>query len=334
MLELRSRSVRALLAALALALAGAAPASAASPPGRLVPGTRLPGPGAFLGPVRTVAANGIRLGYRQFGHGPALLMVTGDTAPMSLWMPYLLRPLARKFRVTIFDNRGVGYSGDERSRRLTVPLMARDTAALIEALGLQRPTVAGWSMGGEIGLTLAERRPALLGALVTSGGDAGGPHAVPPPPGLIAKLASPKAGTGVFLRLLFPPSGAGEAASARFARGFLALPQEAVSPHTLRRQERAEQAFLRYPKVWQGLGGITVPVLITNGALDRGVPPVNGRLLHARIPGSKLAIYAGAAHGMLFQDAARFAAEIARFAAATDRPAPRSSRRWQAPRPR
>jgi pimeloyl-ACP methyl ester carboxylesterase len=313
----RSRLLRAaLLALLLLGLPGTAATAAAQPPGRLVPGTGLHGAGAFLGPVRTVSVNDIRIGYRQFGHGPNLLMVSGDTAPMSLWMPYLLRPLARHFTVTIFDNRGVGYSTDERSRRLTVPLMARDTAALIEALGLQKPTVLGWSMGGEIGLTLAERRPDLLGALVTTGGDAGGPHTVPPPPGLIAELANPKAGTGVFLRLLFPPSGAGEAGSARFVRGFLSVPQERVSRRTLLRQERAEQAFLRYPEVWDALGTIALPVLVTNGALDRGVPPVNARRLHARIPGSKLAIYAGAAHGMLFQDASRFAAEVQRFATA------------------
>jgi pimeloyl-ACP methyl ester carboxylesterase len=264
-----------------------------------------------MGPVRRLPANGIRIGYRQFGRGPDLLMIAGDTAPMTLWMPYLLKPLARDFRVTIFDNRGVGYSSDDLSRRLTVPLMARDTAALIEALGLRAPTVAGWSMGGEIGLTLAERRPALVGALVTTGGDAGSRHTEPPPPGLIRKLASPKAGTGLFLRLLFPSTPAGGRASARFVRGFLTVPQEPVSRRTLRRQERAEEAFLRYPKVWRELGAIRAPVLVTNGALDPAVPPLNARRLRARIPGSRLAIYAGAAHGMLFQDADRFAREIA-----------------------
>src|SRR6185437_16092280 len=139
-------------------------------------------------------------------------MVQGDTAPMSLWMPYLLRPLARHFRVTIFDNRGVGYTSDDLSRPITVPLMARDTGGLIEALGLVDPTLVGWSMGGEIGLTLAEQDPRLLGALVTTGGDAGSRHTVPPPPGLVRELANPHASTKVFLDLLFPQTAAGGAA--------------------------------------------------------------------------------------------------------------------------
>lgn len=282
---------------------------------KVVPHSTLPGAGAFEGPVSKLAVGGIEIGYRQFGHGPDLIMVQGDTAPMSLWMPYLLHPLARSFRVTIFDNRGVGYTTDDLSRPITVPLMARDTGELIEALGLVKPTLVGWSMGGEIGLTLAEREPSLLGALVTTGGDAGSRHTVPPPPGLVRELANPKASTSVFLDLLFPDTPAGGAATARFVRGFESIPQEKVSPLTLKRQEAAEESFLEYDGTWDGLPGITTPTLLTNGALDPGVPLVNARRMHARIPGSSLSIYAGAAHGMLFQDAERFAAQIARFSA-------------------
>jgi pimeloyl-ACP methyl ester carboxylesterase len=282
---------------------------------RVVPHSTLPGAGAFEGPASKLAVDGIEIGYRQFGHGPDLIMVQGDTAPMSLWMPYLLRPLAKDFRVTIFDNRGVGYTTDDPSRPITVPLMARDTGALIGALGLVRPTLVGWSMGGEIGLTLAEQKPGLLGALVTTGGDAGSSHTVPPPPGLVHELANPKAGAKVFLGLLFPATQAGGAATARFVHGFELIPQEKVSPRTLKRQELAEEAFLRYGGTWDGLPGITTPTLLTNGGLDRGVPPVNAHRMHARIPGSSLTIYAGAAHGMPFQDAERFAAQIAKFSA-------------------
>ena len=84
---------------------------------------------------------------------------------------------------------------------------------------------------------------------------------------------------------------------------------------TLKRQEAAEKAFLRYYGTWRGLAGITTPTLLTNGGLDRGVPPLNARRIHAKIPGSSLSIYAGATHGMLFQDAGRFAAQIAKFSA-------------------
>lgn len=312
----QSRPGRALIALLALLAAlalGSSSRAVAAPPGTLVPGGKLKGAGAFMGPVRTVAANGIRIGYRQFGHGPDLVMISGDTAPMTLWLPYLLKPLAQRFTVTIFDNRGVAYSTDDLSKRLTVPLMARDTAALIEALDLQQPTVLGWSMGGEIGLTLAEQRPDLVGALVTTGGDAGSRHTKQPGHGLIRKLAHPS-GPTFLLHALFPSTPAGAKAADRFGLAYVSLQQESVSQRTLDRQEQAELAFAGYSKTWEGLGSIEAPLLITNGSLDRLNPAVNAHRIHSQVPGSKLTIYRGAGHGMAYQDAGRFAAEVIRFA--------------------
>jgi pimeloyl-ACP methyl ester carboxylesterase len=132
---------------------------------------------------------------------------------------------------------------------------------------------------------------------------------------LVKELANPKTGDKVFLELLFPPTRAGGLATERFVHGYESIPQEQVSPRTLKRQEAAEENFLRYTGTWRGLAGITTPTLVTNGALDRGVPPINARRIHAKIPGSQLAIYPGAAHGMAFQDAERFAAQIAKFSA-------------------
>lgn len=96
--------------------------------GKLVPGTRPTGVAAFLGPVRQVRANGISIGYRQFGTGPPLLLIAGQSSSMVESGPALPRRLSRHFRVTMFDNRGVGYFTDQPKRPLTVELMADDSA--------------------------------------------------------------------------------------------------------------------------------------------------------------------------------------------------------------
>jgi pimeloyl-ACP methyl ester carboxylesterase len=329
---IRSTALRRIVAALLLtgALAATPAAAAPRPHPTLVPGSRPTGAAAFLGPVRQVPVNGIRIGYRRFGRGPDLVLATGQTAPMSLWPLYLLRPLARHFRVSIFDHRGVGYSTDDPARRLSIPLMADDTAGLIRALGLSEATLVGWSMGGEIGLTLAERHPRALARLVTSGADAGGRHTIPPPAWVERGLASPDpavaARTG--LRLLFPGTPAGQAAQTRFVAGAgagLVAPGPGT-PGVLARQARAEAAFLRNERVWDGLGRIRIPVLVTNGRHDPGVPYGNAVRLARRIPDARRSIYRGAAHGMLFQDAARFAAQVTRFAREREREAPRDRR--------
>ena len=60
--------------------------------------------------MRQAPVNGIKIGYRQFGTGPDLIMVIGDGAAMSLWTVDLLTELAPTLpRYDLFDNRGVGY---------------------------------------------------------------------------------------------------------------------------------------------------------------------------------------------------------------------------------
>lgn len=283
-----------------------------SPSATVVPGTQLSGAGAFEGTVRQVPVNGIRIGYRQFGSGPDLILVTGDTAAMSLWTVDLLSELARHFRVTIFDNRGVGYTTDDLAQPITVPLMAQDTVGLIRAAGLRAPTLLGWSMGGEIGLTVAALHPGVLGRLVTTGGDAGSPHAVQASQAITQELNDPNTTPEQLLALLFP-STAGAAKQA-FVQQYLLVPQQTASARTLRRQYDAEAAFAEFTGTWDALPGISIPVLITNGTEDVIVPPANAVLLKQRIKGARLEMFQDAGHGMLFQDASRFATLVLGFA--------------------
>lgn len=277
------------------------------------------GSGALLGPIRTVPVNGVELGYRQFGAGPDLVLVTGDTAPMSLWTTYLLEPLARSFRVTTFDNRGMGHSTDDPSVDLTIEVMAHDVGGLLSALELSDVTLVGWSMGGEIAISMAALsiRTERLGRIVSSGGDAGSPHTVQPPGDLLQRLADPATSDAAGLELMFPSTPDGQAAMGRFVQAMSAVPQDTPSPEILARQAQAEAGFLESSVVWDRLGDIRLPVLITNGELDPGVPVANARALAERIPGARLEIYPGAGHGMMFQDAERFAADVAHFYAAT-----------------
>jgi len=273
--------------------------------GKLVPDTRPTGVAAFLGPVRRVRAGAITIGYRQFGSGPPLLLIAGQSSSMVEWGPFLPRSLSGHFRVTMFDNRGVGYSTDRPTRPLTIELMADDSARLLGALGIRKAIVVGWSTGGEIALAMAARHPGKVRALVLSGATAGGPTAVQPSAKTEAAFRSHSltAATGL-LGSLFPAS-ARPAMLAYFA-GLLTIPPEKVSRQISKRQEQAEIRFTRTTATYDKLRRIEVPTLVTNGALDQLVPPANARLIAARIPHARLVIFAGAAHMMMFQDMDRF----------------------------
>jgi len=284
--------------------------------GKLVPGTRPAGTASFLGPVRRVKAGGISIGYRQFGSGPPLLLIAGEASSMVEWGPFLPRRLSRHFRVTMFDNRGVGYSSDQPAWPLTIELMADDSAHLLGALGIRKALVVGWSTGGEIALTMAVRHPNKVSALVTSGGTAGGPTAVQPSAKSEAAFRSNgiSAASGL-LDSLFPSSA--HAAAIAYVAGLLAIPPEKVSRQVSKRQAQAEIRYALTNATYDGLPRIRVPVLVTNGALDGLVPPANARLIAGRIPRARLVIFSGAAHMMMFQDMDRFVALVEELAATT-----------------
>src|ERR1700735_4413127 len=105
------------------------------------------------------------VGYREVGSGPPLVLIMGYAAPMEAWEPQFVDSLARRYRVVIFDNAGIG-STQALPAPLTIDAMANQTSALIGALGLGRPDVLGWSMGGMIAQALAVLHPAQVRRLV------------------------------------------------------------------------------------------------------------------------------------------------------------------------
>ena len=114
-----------------------------------------------------VEANGLRVYYEVHGEGEPLLLIHGGTATSQSWASHL-PAFTKHFRVIAPDSRGHGRT-DNPTGELGFHVMADDVAALIQALGLQRPLVLGYSDGGQIALELGMRYPGLAGALVLGG---------------------------------------------------------------------------------------------------------------------------------------------------------------------
>jgi pimeloyl-ACP methyl ester carboxylesterase len=114
-----------------------------------------------------VEANGLRVYYEAYGEGEPLLLIHGGTATSQSWASHL-PAFAEHFRVFAPDSRGHGRT-DNPTGELGYRLMAEDVAASIDALGLQRPLVLGYSDGGQIALELGMRYPGLARALVLGG---------------------------------------------------------------------------------------------------------------------------------------------------------------------
>jgi pimeloyl-ACP methyl ester carboxylesterase len=114
-----------------------------------------------------IEAKGLRVYYEVYGEGEPLLLLHGGTATSQSWASHL-PAFTEHFRVFVPDSRGHGRT-DNPTSELDYRTMADDVAALINALGLQRPLVLGYSDGGQIALELGMRHPGLARALVLGG---------------------------------------------------------------------------------------------------------------------------------------------------------------------
>ena len=90
--------------------------------------------------------------------GEPLLLIAGFACDHTNWSR-MVPILASRYRVIVFDNRGVGQTSAPDTP-YGIPQMAEDAAGLLDALGLNQAHVAGHSMGGQIAqeLTLAHPR--------------------------------------------------------------------------------------------------------------------------------------------------------------------------------
>lgn len=111
-----------------------------------------------------VNANGIKMYYEERGSGKPLLMIMGITASCDVWEKHVV-VWEKEYRCILFDNRGVGAT-DKPEGPYTTAQMADDSAALLDALGIEEAAVVGVSMGGAIALQLAIRHQKVVKSMV------------------------------------------------------------------------------------------------------------------------------------------------------------------------
>jgi pimeloyl-ACP methyl ester carboxylesterase len=233
---------------------------------------------------------GAKLYWDEQGSGEPLLLIMGLSYPSYMW--HRSRPLlAKSFRTIALDNRGVGQS-DAPPGVYSIPLMASDAAAVLDAAGVESAHIFGVSMGGMIAQEFAIQYPKRVRSLVLGCTSPGGPSAVHPEPATLEILMrqgmTPEEARDAILPFIYDP----------------ATPRERVAEDMVIRMKwypTAQGYFgqLQGIFVWESysrLGQITAPTLIIHGETDRLIPPANANLIAERIRGAKLVLIPNASH--------------------------------------
>lgn len=255
--------------------------------------------------THTVSANGIEIHYTQAGAAdqPAMVLLHGglvSTNPVWDQTPLShgghLGLLTERFRVIAPDTRGCGRS-THSGGPISMSLLADDVAALVDALGLDHPTVAGFSEGGLTATLLGIRHPGIARAIVNDAG---------------YDLLNPLAATLTMMRQMLggsPDASTGDPDAAE--RFFASQPEMRPAFELMKADQDAgggpghwrtylKAAFDR-TTTWPGYGfedlaTIHTPVLVLVGDRDHFCSVAEGVMAYHKLPLGQLAVLPDTGH--------------------------------------
>jgi len=274
---------------------------------------------------RTV--HGHRVRFLEAGAGPPIVLIHGITSSADTWRPALTAAADDR---TLIAPDLLGHGGSAKPRGdYSLGAFASGARDLLAALGHDRVTVVGHSLGGGIAMQFAYQFPERTERLVlVSSGGLGREVNL-----LLRAAALP--GSEYALRFLSPrwlgkaAGGVGWAGSrlglstgrdlGEMFQGFLSLSDgesRAAFVHSLRAViDPGGQRVSGHDRLYLAAG---LPTLLVWGERDPVIPVEHARAAHAAMPGSRLALFPDAGHFPHMDDSARFAAVLGAFVAETE----------------
>jgi pimeloyl-ACP methyl ester carboxylesterase len=240
-----------------------------------------------------VDAAGVRTYYEEEGSGEPLLLLHGGMVTIETWGNQR-GPLAERYHVYLPERRGHGRTPDVPGPT-SYELMAADTAAFMQALGIESAHLVGWSDGGNVALELALARPELVRKMVLIGA--------------AAHVDGSTQDSADWVNSLSIDS----------LPKFLSEPYERLSPdgaeHLPVVAEKTIAMWRTQPRhAMSELAAITAPTLILIGDND-GVAIEHAAQMLRAIPQAQLAVIPGADHGVMLDKPAIVNALILDFLA-------------------
>jgi pimeloyl-ACP methyl ester carboxylesterase len=292
---------------------------------------------ASFSTAQTVSVHGRTVSYLTAGEGPLLLLVHGMAGTARNW-DAVIEPLALHNTVIAPDFPGHGES-EPGGGDYSLGSLASGLRDLMIALGHERATLVGHSLGGGVALQFAYQFPELVErlVLVSSGG-------LGPEVGMVLRAAA-LPGADLFLRATAGP-GAMAASWVTSALGRIGLRPNADLAEVGRAYATlsdpdSRKAFLSTLHAVVDTDGQRVaaldrlylaedlPLLIIWGERDPIIPVAHGRAAHAQLPGSRLEVFPDVGHIPQLENPGRFAAVLQRFLDETE-PADFDGAQWRA----
>lgn len=283
-----------------------------------------------------ITLHGYCVRYRSAGDGPLVALLHGIAGSSATWEDVMAR-LAARCSIIAPDLLGHGESAKPRGD-YSLGAYANGVRDLLGALGCERGTIVGHSLGGGVAMQFAYQFPERCErlVLVSSGGLGREVHpllraaALPGAEAVLPWLcAAGRRSVGTLTHGL-----------ARFGLRAGTDLEEIWRNFTSLEDSEAREAFVHTVRGIIDIGGQRVsaadrlylaaelPTLIVWGDRDPLIPVRHAHQAHEQIPGSRLEIFRGAGHFPYRDDPARFASVVLEFIETT-KPSPIDESRWR-----
>ncbi len=277
--------------------------------------------------LEEIVIHGHRVRFRQAGSGPVLLLVHGITGSSANWRR-VIGPLAENYTVIAPDLSGHGESAKPKGD-YSLGSFASGLRDLLVALGHERATIVGHSLGGGIAMQFAYQFPERLDRMVlVSSGGLGREVSI-----LIRSATLP--GAEIVLPLLVAEPIRNAVAGIRKLFGLVGLKpgsdlEEVARGFASLHDIETRQAFIHTVRGIIELTGqrvsatdrlylaAEVPTLIIWGERDPVIPSHHGESAAASMPGSRLELFSKSGHFPQLDDPIRFIRVLSDFLESTE----------------
>ena len=252
-------------------------------------------------PGRLIAVDGHRVHVVERGAGPAILLVHGTAGTTLDWETSVVDDLARDHRVIALDLYGMGFSDRDDRFDYGFELWTDQLAHTLDALGVERASVIGQSLGGALSLVFAGRYPARVERVVSV--DSG-----PWMPSFLLLMLTPGIGETILARADYWPERPEQ--GALYAERLRQVYRIAGTRRSLLRALRGQ--FVDARTYFGGIASVECPALLVHGDSDDIIPLRAARSLQRLLKQSELVVIPGG-HFSMQDSPQRFLEVVRRF---------------------
>ena len=268
-------------------------------------------------PLAVTTPDGLTISAQEWGNpnGRGIVFIHGFSQSNLSWMRQTHSDLTKEFHIVTYDLRGHGNSEKplEAARYRDGKAWADEVQAVIDAAGLKRPVLVGWSYAGRVISDYVTYRGAdgisgidFVDASIKLVPEFVGDNLKNLPLMMSEDMLTNITATRTFLHGCFSKQPSTDDFETMLAFNMMVPPKV-----------RANMGG-RPLSMDETLKALNLPVLVTHGATDKLALVAAARHTAATIPGAKLSVYDRVGHAPFWEDTARFNAELSAFVRAAN----------------